>query len=575
MNDIRRTILWVIFGFSMVLLWDQWQVFNGQKPTFFPPATTAAKPPAVATTPASSVPAGVAAVPGTTAPVAAAVPSAIPATPSADAPAAAVKKERIVISNDVLTLSFDTEGGALVGSVFTKYADMNDKSKGFVLLDESNSRVYVAQTGLIGTSGAPSLPTHKTLMTALPGERKLQPGQNQVEIKFESPAVGGVKLVKTYTLKRGAYDLNVRHDIVNTGSEAVAPQLYLQLVRDGNKPDGESSFYMTFTGPAIYTEAKKYQKVEFSDIEKNKVDVEKKATNGFVAMVQHYFVSSWILADGLSRDLFMRKVDNNLYAAGMITPLESIAPGASKSIEAKLFIGPQEEKVLEALAPGLELVKDYGWLTILAKPLYWLLDKLYSFIHNWGWAIMALVLLLKIAFYWLNAKAYASMAKMKAINPKIMEMRERLKDRPQEMQVAMMKIYKEEKVNPMGGCFPIMVQIPVFIALYWVLLSSVEMRNAPWVMWIHDLSAPDPYFILPVVMTLTTMLQTALNPAPPDPLQAKLMWFMPLIFSVMFFFFPAGLVLYWITNNVLSIAQQWMINTRMGVPPQFNLPSFK
>jgi YidC/Oxa1 family membrane protein insertase len=576
MNDIRRTILWVIFGFSMVLLWDQWQVFNGQKPTFFPPATTAAKPPAVATTPASSVPAGVAAVPGTSAPVAAAaVPSAIPATPSADAPAAAVKKERIVISNDVLTLSFDTEGGALVGSVFTKYADMNDKSKGFVLLDESNSRVYVAQTGLIGTSGAPSLPTHKTLMTALPGERKLQPGQNQVEIKFESPAVGGVKLVKTYTLKRGAYDLNVRHDIVNTGGEAVAPQLYLQLVRDGNKPEGESSFYMTFTGPAIYTEAKKYQKVEFSDIEKNKVDVEKKATNGFVAMVQHYFVSSWILADGLSRDLFMRKVDNNLYAAGMITPLESIAPGASKSIEAKLFIGPQEEKVLEALAPGLELVKDYGWLTILAKPLYWLLDKLYSFIHNWGWAIMALVLLLKIAFYWLNAKAYASMAKMKAINPKIMEMRERLKDRPQEMQVAMMKIYKEEKVNPMGGCFPIMVQIPVFIALYWVLLSSVEMRNAPWVMWIHDLSAPDPYFILPVVMTLTTMLQTALNPAPPDPLQAKLMWFMPLIFSVMFFFFPAGLVLYWITNNVLSIAQQWMINTRMGVPPQFNLPSFK
>ena len=576
MNDIRRTILWVIFGFSMVLLWDQWQVFNGQKPTFFPPASTAAKPPAGATPPASSVPVGVAAVPGTSAPVAvAAVPSAIPATPSADAPAAAVKKERIVISNDVLTLSFDTEGGALVGSVFTKYADMNDKSKGFVLLDESNSRVYVAQTGLIGTSGAPSLPTHKTLMTALPGERKLQPGQNQVEIKFESPVVGGVKLVKTYTLKRGAYDLNVRHDIVNTGSEAVAPQLYLQLVRDGNKPEGESSFYMTFTGPAIYTEAKKYQKVEFSDIEKNKVDVEKKATNGFVAMVQHYFVSSWILADGLSRDLFMRKVDNNLYAAGMITPLESIAPGASKSIEAKLFIGPQEEKVLEALAPGLELVKDYGWLTILAKPLYWLLDKLYSFIHNWGWAIMALVLLLKIAFYWLNAKAYASMAKMKAINPKIMEMRERLKDRPQEMQVAMMKIYKEEKVNPMGGCFPIMVQIPVFIALYWVLLSSVEMRNAPWVMWIHDLSAPDPYFILPVVMTLTTMLQTALNPAPPDPLQAKLMWFMPLIFSVMFFFFPAGLVLYWITNNVLSIAQQWMINTRMGVPPQFNLPSFK
>ena len=586
MNDIRRTILWVIFGFSMVLLWDQWQIFNGQKPTFFPPATTAANAPAVSVTPASSVPAGVAAVPGTTVPVAAAVPGTIPVPSSAAAPAAAIKKERIVMSNDVLTLSFDTEGGALVRSVFTKYADMNDKNSGFVLLDESNSRVYVAQTGLIGATGAPSLPTHKTLMTALPGERKLQAGQNEVEIKFESPAVGGVKLVKTYSLQRGAYDLKVRHDIVNTGSEAVAPQLYLQLVRDGNKPAGESAFYMTFTGPAVYTEAKKYQKVEFSDIEKNQVDAEKKATNGYVAMVQHYFVSTWILADGVSRDLFMRKVDNNLYAAGMIAPLESIAPGASKSIEAKLFIGPQEEKVLEALAPGLELVKDYGWLTILAKPLYWLLDKLHGVIQNWGWSIVALVFLLKIAFYWLNAKAYASMAKMKKINPRIMEMRERLKDKPQEMQVAMMKIYKEEKVNPMGGCFPIMVQIPVFIALYWVLLSSVEMRGAPWVLWINDLSAPDtlfgtipgidmPFGLLPIIMTLTTMLQTALNPAPPDPLQAKLMWFMPLIFSVMFFFFPAGLVLYWITNNVLSIAQQWVINTRMGVPPQFNLPSFK
>jgi YidC/Oxa1 family membrane protein insertase len=452
---------------------------------------------------------------------------------------------------------------------------MTDKASGFVLLDESNSRVYVAQSGLIGATGAAALPTHKTMMTALPGERTLKDGQNQLELKFESPDVGGVKLVKTYTLLRGAYDLKVRHEIVNTGSAPVVPQLYLQLVRDGNKPAGESAFYSTFTGPAIYTEAKKYQKVEFSDIEKNNVDIEKKASNGYVAMVQHYFASAWMLADGLPRDLFMRKVDNNLYAAGMITPLEAIAPGTSKTIEARIFVGPQEEKVLEALAPGLELVKDYGWLTILAKPLYWLLDKLHSFILNWGWAIVALVLLLKIAFYWLNAKAYASMAKMKAVNPKIMEMRERLKDKPQEMQAAMMKIYKEEKVNPMGGCFPIMVQIPVFIALYWVLLSSVEMRNAPWVLWIHDLSAPDPYFILPVLMTLTTMLQTALNPAPPDPLQAKLMWFMPLIFSVMFFFFPAGLVLYWITNNVLSIAQQWVINTRMGVPPTFNLPKFK
>ena len=480
-----------------------------------------------------------------------------------------------MVSTDVLKLAFDSEGGTLTRSEFTRYTDGSNKTAGFVLLEESSNRVYVAQSGLISGVPGAALPTHKTPMTALPGERELRDGQNTLQVRFESAEVGGVKLVKTYTLTRGAYDIAVRHEVTNSGASAVAPQLYLQLVRDGNPPPGESSFYSTFTGPAIYTEAQKYQKVEFKDIEKGKVDAEKQATNGYVSMVQHYFASAWILADGLKRDLFFRKVDTNLYAVGLITPMDSIAPGASKAIESRFFVGPQEEKMLEALAPGLELVKDYGWLTILAKPLYWLLDQLHDVLRNWGWSIVALVLLLKIAFYWLNAKAYASMAKMKAVNPKIMEMRERLKDKPQEMQQQMMKIYRDEKVNPMGGCFPIMVQIPVFIALYWVLLSSVEMRNAPWILWIRDLSAPDPYFILPVVMTLTTMLQTALNPTPPDPMQAKLMWFMPLIFSVMFFFFPAGLVLYWITNNILSIAQQWVINTRMGVPPQFNLPKFR
>ena len=577
MNDIRRTILWVIFGFSMVLLWDQWQVFNGHKATFFPGATPTAKAPAGTTSAPSASASSVPVSPSTASAVPAApgaAPGAVPA--GAPSPAAAATRERVVVNTDVLALTFDSEGGTLVHSAFTRFKDMASTDAGFVLLDESTNRVYVAQTGLIaGGAGGGAFPTHKTLMTVVPGERSLKDGQNELQIKFESADLGGVKLVKTYTIKRGAYDIAVRHDVINTGSAPVAPQLYMQLVRDGNKPPGESSFYSTFTGPAIYTEAKKYQKVEFKDIENNKVDVEKQATNGYVAMVQHYFASAWILADGVKRDLFLRKVDTNLYAVGLITPLDSIAPGATKTIDAKLFVGPQEEKKLEALAPGLELVKDYGWLTILAKPLYWLLDKLHGFLHNWGWAIVALVLLLKIAFYWLNAKAYASMAKMKAINPKITEMRERLKDKPQEMQQAMMKIYKEEKVNPMGGCFPIMIQIPVFIALYWVLLSSVEMRNAPWVLWIHDLSAPDPFFILPVLMTLTTMLQTAINPAPPDPMQAKLMWFMPLIFSVMFFFFPAGLVLYWITNNILSITQQWVINTRMGVPPQFNLPKFR
>lgn len=576
MNDIRRTILWVIFAFSMVLLWDQWQIHNGRQATFFPapPKATASAAAPAAPAASTSVPSATA-TPAATPSTAVAVPGAAGVPPTSAAalpgtPAAATPRERIVVTTDVLRLTFDTEGGSLLRTEFLKHSGIDKKDANFVLLDESTSRVYLSQTGLIGGS----FPTHKTPM-AFTGERVLKDGANELVLTFESPDLGGVKLVKTWTLKRGVYDMAVRHEVRNTGSVPVSPQLYLQLVRDGNKPEGESSFYFTFTGPAVYTEAKKFQKVEFSDIEKNKADFEKTATNGYVAMVQHYFASAWLLADGIPRELFMRKVDTNLYAAGMITPLKDIAPGASKAVEATFFAGPQAEKMLEKLAPGLDLVKDYGWLTILAKPLYWLLEKLHGIIGNWGWSIVGLVVLLKAAFYWLNAKAYASMAKMKAINPRIMEMRERLKDNPQQMQQEMMRIYREEKVNPMGGCFPIMIQIPVFIALYWVLLSSVEMRNAPWVLWIHDLSTPDPFFILPLVMTATTLLQTALNPVPPDPMQAKLMWFMPLAFSVMFFFFPAGLVLYWITNNVLSIAQQWVINVRMGVPPQFNLPKFK
>ena len=566
MNDIRRTFLWVIFGFSMVLLWDQWQIYNGHKATFFPapPAATAEKPVAAPASAAKDLP--VASVANTAANPTAG-PSQVPS--SANAPVA-TPHERIEVATDVLKLSFDTEGGSLVRSEFLKFGDIADQQKPFVLLDESKARVYLAQTGLIGGPFA----SHKTPMKFM-GERELKAGQNELVLTFESADTGGLKLVKTYTLTRGSYAIKVSHKVVNTGTVPASPQLYVQLVRDGNKPEGESAFYMTFTGPAVYTDAKKFQKIEFTDIEKSKAEFEKTTQQGYVAMVQHYFASAWLLPENTYRENFARKVDTNLYAVGMITPLNEVAPGQSKSMDVTLFVGPQEEKMLESLAPGLELVKDYGWLTVLAKPLYWLLDRLFSFLQNWGWAIVALVFLIKLAFYWLNAKAYSSMAKMKAINPRIMEMRERLKDNPQQMQQEMMRIYREEKVNPMGGCFPIMVQIPVFIALYWVLLSSVEMRNAPWIGWIQDLSAPDPYFILPVIMTLSTLLQTALNPAPPDPMQAKLMWFMPLIFSVMFFFFPAGLVLYWITNNILSIAQQWVINTRMGVPPQFNLPKFK
>jgi YidC/Oxa1 family membrane protein insertase len=560
MNDIRRSILWVVFGFSMVLIWDKWQIHNGNAPTFFPSAAVTA-PAAQDAPPATPADAS---VPGSTAATTTAGAAAAPQGTPAPAPAA-VRHE---VTTDVLKLVFNTEGGSLIGAELLKHASTTLGTQPFALLAQNDTQTYLAQSGLIGGN----FPTHKTPMTVVAGPTALTDGQNELQVRFESAEVGGVKLVKTYTLTRGSYDIAVQHEVVNNSGQPVSPQLYVQLVRDGNKTSSETPFYSTFTGPAIYTEAQKYQKVEFADIDKNKADFEKSATNGYVAMVQHYFASAWVLADGLARDNFARKVDNNLYAVGSITTLPAIEPGQRKAVDAQLFVGPQEEKALEVITPGLELVKDYGWLTILAKPLYWLLEKIHGFVQNWGWAIVLLVVLIKASFYWLNASAYRSMAKMKKINPRIMEMRERLKGNPQQMQQEMMKMYREEKVNPLGGCFPILIQIPVFIALYWVLLSSVEMRNAPWMAWITDLSSPDPWFILPLVMAVTTVIQTALNPLPPDPLQAKLMWMMPLMFSVMFFFFPAGLVLYWITNNILTIAQQAFINKRMGVPLKITNP---
>ena len=566
MNDIRRSILWVIFAFSLILLWDRWQLHNGRSAFFFPqPAATTASAPVAASD----------AVPGTT--PGAQTPQASTALiqtgqPPIEAPSAApaAAAERIEVSTDVLRLSFSTEGGSLNRVELLDYE--NDARDGqVVLLDESNTRAYVAQTGLIGGD----FPNHKTIMRLADGPRSLADGQDSLQLRFESPVQGGVQLVKTWTLQRGQYAIAVRHEVLNHGQAAVAPQLYEQLVRDGGTIDGGVMFTGTYTGPAIYTDEEKFQKVEFKDIDKGNTKFQKTSASGYAAMVQHYFAAAWIPPAGLQREYFVRKPGNGLYAVGAIAPFSSIAPGASQTLDSTFYAGPQIERELQEISPGLELVKDYGMVKALAKPLYWLLDRLHDLLGNWGWAIVALVFLLKIAFYWLNARAYASMAKMKAINPRIMQMRERYKDNPQQMQQEMIRIYREEKVNPLGGCLPILIQMPFFIALYWVLLSSVEMRHAPWIGWIHDLSAPDPYFILPLLMMLSSLLQVALNPQPPDPMQAKMMWIMPLVFSVMFFFFPAGLVLYWLTNNILSIAQQWIINTRMGVPPQFNLPKFK
>ena len=562
MTDIRRTLLWMVFTMSLVFLWDAWNKHTGQ-PSWFsptPPRAAASAPPAAGPggAPTAAAQTGI--------PAAAAVPGAAAATATAATPAATTANgDETVVTTDLVKATFDSVGASLVRLELLQQADAEDRQHKVVLFDRSAERVYKAQSGLITAQPGVTLPNHWSAMKRVDGPTALAAGSSDLAVRFESLGEGGVKLAKTYTFKRGSYQIGVRHELVNNGSAAVTPQLYLGLERDGNPARGESKWYFTFTGPAVYTEAKKYEKIDFKDIEKGKASHAISANDGWVAMVQHYFASAWLVPDGTPREFRTQKVGPNLYAVQLVLPLGELGPGASKAHEATLFAGPQEENKLEAMAPGLDLVKDYGWFTVLAKPLYWVLDQLYKLLGNWGWSIVALVVLLKIAFYWLNASAYRSMGKMKALAPRITDMRERYKDKPQLMQQEMMRIYREEKVNPLGGCLPIVAQMPFFIALYWVLLSSVEMRNAPWIAWIHDLSAPDPFFVLPLLMTLSSLFQVWLQPAPADPMQAKMMWMMPLIFGVMFFFFPAGLVLYWLTNNILSIAQQWWINRQLGV----------
>ena len=560
-NDIRRVLLWSVFAVSLLMLWDGWLRHTGH-PSLFEPAAPAAAPASQA---ASGVAGAVASVPSAATSLGG-TPGTTAAAPAGTAPAA-TPSEVLTVSTDVLKVSIDTLGGSVVRAEMLQHRASGEGSGNMVLFDRSAAKTYVAQSGLIGQASG-DVPTHLTPFKVVTSERELAKGQSALVVTLESDPVGGVVLRRTYTFPRGGYLVQVRQEVVNQGAAAINPQLYVQLVRDGSLIHEGPDVWgapQSYTGPAFYTPEAKFQKVAFEDIQKNDAEFQKTSQAGWVAMVQHYFTSVWLKPEATAREFFARSQTGNLYAVGMLFPVGEVAPGASRSLETQLYMGPQEEMKLKEMAEGLELVKDYGWTHLLAKPLFWLLFHIHNLVGNWGWAIVLLVVLLKAAFYTLNASAYRSMAKMKALNPRIQALRESLKDNPQQMQQEMLKIYREEKVNPIGGCLPILIQIPVFIALYWVLLSSVEMRNAPWIGWITDLSIKDPYYVLPLLMTASTLLQTWLNPTPPDPLQAKLMWIMPLMFSVLFFFFPAGLVLYWLTNNILSIAQQWYINRSLGV----------
>lgn len=546
--DIRRTILWMIFSFSLLLLWNKWQEHNG-KPSLFASTPVAEEQAAASPTGTGDVSIPSAATPSSTTP-------SLPTTTEV-----AAESELIVVNTDVFKLSFDTLGAQLVRAELTQFASPEDKSAHMTLLENSANSIYVAQSGVIGAPNGQSYPTHLTPFRLV--SEQLDLTGNSLDIVFEAIA-DNVRVIKTYTLTQGQYDIKVAHTIENLGEQTISPSVYLQLNRDGNNPPDSSKLYRTYTGPVLYSEADKFQKVSFSDIDKNKAKYTASADNGWVGMVQHYFASAWVPTEGIQRQNEVLRVANNLYAVRTIFPVGDITAGQSQTVKADLWVGPQDQQAMSTIAKGLDLVVDYGWLTIISKPLFTILTWLHGLIGNWGWAIVLLTFLIKLVFYPLSAASYKSMAKMKQVTPRMQAIREKHADDKVKQNQAMMELYRNEKINPLGGCLPMLVQIPVFIALYWVLLGSVEMRGAPWILWIQDLSARDPWMILPAVMMLTMFLQIRLNPTPPDPMQAKVMMIMPLVFGGMMFFFPAGLVLYWVVNNILSIAQQQYITRKIA-----------
>lgn len=532
--DTKRLILFVIFSFSVLMLWDSWQQHNAPAPV----AETAEPQDA-------SIPQ--------------AVKSDLPtaATPS-DLPQATTgfrleKGQRIKVETDLYRGEIDTVGGDLRKLVLLQHK-ADDNENDFVLLDdETPPLLYVAQTGLIGAD----LPTHRSVFTSAAESYTMTEGTDKLEVRLSWVNDAGLQVDKIYTFQRDSYAIGVTYQVVNNSTSVISPSVYYQILHDSQSNQG--SFMMpTFTGGAYYTDADKFKKISFSDMAKT--NLSKNSKDGWVALVQHYFLGAWIPKDGITREFYTKQLSGDIYSIGSVSPMGEIAAGATLEFPARLYAGPQTQSQLKAVAPGLEYAVDYGWLTIIAAPLFWVLSAIQKLVNNWGVAIILLTVLIKLAFYPLSAASYRSMAHLRELTPRLQSMKEKFGDDRQKMQQAMMELYKTEKINPLGGCLPILVQIPVFIALYWVLLGSVEMRHAPFMLWIQDLSATDPYFVLPILMGLTMIIQTKLNPTPTDPIQAKVMTIMPIVFSIFFFFFPAGLVLYWLVNNILSIAQQWHIN---------------
>ncbi|MDH0731268.1 membrane protein insertase YidC [Pseudomonas sichuanensis] len=550
--DIKRTILIValaIVSYVMVLKWNQ-DYGQAALPTQNTAASTAA--PALPDT----VPAG-------TAGASADVPSANAESSPAELAPVAVSKDLIRVKTDVLDLAIDPVGGDIVQLTLPKYPRRQDHPDiPFQLFDNGGERVYLAQSGLTGVNGPDARSTGRPLYAAEQKSFQLADGQDQlvVDLKFSE---NGVNYIKRFSLKRGEYDLTVSYLIDNQSGQAWNGNLFAQLKRDasGDPSSSTATGTATYLGAALWTAAEPYKKVSMKDIDKG--SLKENVTGGWVAWLQHYFVTAWIPAKGDNNAVQTRKDSQGNYIIGYTGPALSVPAGGKVETSAMLYAGPKIQSKLKELSPGLELTVDYGFLWFIAQPIFWLLQHIHSLLGNWGWSIIVLTMLIKGLFFPLSAASYRSMARMRAVAPKLAALKERFGDDRQKMSQAMMELYKKEKINPLGGCLPILVQMPVFLALYWVLLESVEMRQAPWLLWITDLSIKDPFFILPIIMGATMFIQQRLNPTPPDPMQAKVMKMMPIIFTFFFLWFPAGLVLYWVVNNCLSISQQWYITRRI------------
>ena len=550
-RELQRAFLWIIFAMSLFMLWDAWQVYNG-KPSYF--AETENQQVATAES-----------VPGSATVVQQPVITDVNAT----------IQQPVVVTTDLFKLTFDEMGATVARAELLQeretadwthegvpglvFGEAESEPGNVVLFDTSASRIYKAETGLVGGS----FPNHRTVFKLMSQELTMKDGQEMLEVKFVADN-GGVQLIKTFVFQRGHYGINVKHEVVNNGNIAITPSVYMQLTRDNGAVATQSSMYNTYTGPAVYTEEEKFQKLSFDSLADGDKDYPTYANEGWIAMLQHYFLTAWVPQDGEKREIYARQIDKNLFAIGSIVAVGEVAPGASKTIDSQLYVGPQDQRRLEHIASNLDLVVDYGWLTFLAKPIYSLLAFLYGLVGNWGWAIVLLTVLVKAVLYPISAAGYKSMGRMRDLAPRMKALQEKYKDDKQALNQAMMELYRREKINPAGGCFPILLQLPVFLALYWVLLASVELRGAEWILWVTDLSNPDAFLILPIVMVGTMFLQMKLSPQPMDSAQAKMMMIMPIVFGIMFFFFASGLVLYWLTNNVLSIWQQWYVNKQIA-----------